>query len=387
MTGAAGNGDTAGDGPTGGDMAGDGPTGGDGDRPTAALFAGVVGQPAAVAAAVAAARRPVHAYLVVGPAGTGAGALVRGLAAALLCPGGGCGRCGVCRRVLAGTHPDLVEVERAGAALRTGEARVVVAAAQRRPLEAARQVIVVPDVHLAAAAVPALLKTVEEPPPATVLVCTAESVPPELATLASRCARITLRAVPDDVVARWLAGLGVDPAVAADAAAGARGSPERARLLAEDPDLAARRRGWRTVPERLDGSGSTAAAVAGELLAGVDAALAVVVDRHRAEAEALAAAAEAMGERAAGARRALEERQRREQRRWRVEEWRAGLGVLASVYRDRVVEAASGSGSRLAVRQAMVALGLVEAAAAALVRNPNERLLAEALLVRLSRLS
>lgn len=356
-------------------------------RPSPALFAGLVGQPEAVAAAEAAARRPVHAYLVVGPAGTGAATLARGLAAALLCPDGGCGTCGVCRRVLAGTHPDLVEVERTGNALRTTEAREVVAAAHRRPLEAARQVIVVPDVHLAALAVPALLKTVEEPPPATVLIATAESVPAELATLASRCARITLRAVPDQVVVDWLVGQGVDPEVAADAADAARGSPERALLLAGDPALAARRRLWRSAPDRLDGSGATAATVAGELVAAVDAALAVVVDRHRAEAEALTEAAETLGERAGAARRALEERQRREQRRWRTEEWRAGLAALAGVYRDRAVAGDGGPGGRLAVRQAMAALELVEAAAAALVRNPNERLLAEGLLVRLGRLS
>lgn len=375
-------------GPSGDATAGTGPVASPVALPSPELFAGVVGQEAAVAALVAAARRPVHAYLLVGPAGTGAGAVVRGFAAALLCPHGGCGRCGVCRRVLAGTHPDLIEIERSGPALRTGEAREVVAAAHRRPLEAARQVIVVPDVHLAAGAVPALLKTVEEPPPATVLVLTAETVPPELVTLASRCARVPLRAVPDDVVAAWLVADGVDPEVAAGAARAARGSPERARVLADDPALVARQGLWRSVPERLDGTGATAAALAGSLVDAVDAAVAVLADRHRGEAEALAAAAEAMGERAGPARRALEERQKREQRRWRVEEWRMGLGVLAAVYRDRIVEAGGGGpGTRLAVRQAATALRLVEEAAAALVRNPNERLLAEALLIRLGRLS
>lgn len=357
------------------------------ERPAPALFADLVGQPAAVAAAVAAARHPVHAYLVVGPAGTGAAALVRGLAAALLCPAGGCGRCSTCRRVLAGAHPDLVEVQRTGPALRTDEARQVVMAAQRRPLEASRQVIVVPDVHLAATAVPALLKTVEEPPPATVLVLTAETVPPELATLASRCARLALRAVPDDVVIDWLVASGVTPDVAASAARAAGGSPARAQVLAGDPELAARQARWREVPDRLDGSGAAAAALAGELVSSVDAAATMLADGQRRQVEDLVAAAEAMGERAGSARRALEERHKREQRRWRADEWRAGLAVLAGAYRDRVVAAGDGPGARLAARQAVSALELVEGAARALVRNPSERLLAEALLVRLSRLS
>lgn len=350
-----------------------------GARPDPALFAEVVGQPDAVAAVVAACRRPVHAYLVVGAAGSGTAALARGLAAALLCPDGGCGQCGTCRRVLAGAHPDLVEVERAGAALQTGEARAVVAAAQRRPLEAARQVIVVPDVHLAPAVVPVLLKTVEEPPPSTVVVLTAETVPPELVTLASRCARITLREVEADVIADWLVRTGVDPSVADDAAWASGGSPGRARLLAADPTLAERRRLWRSVPDRLDGTGATVATVASDLVAATDQSVAALAERHRQEAESAAERAESMGERAGAARKALEDRHRREERRWRTDELRAGLAVLAGAYRDRAV----GGGPVGAARRAAAAVGLVEDAARALVRNPGERLLLQALLLRL----
>ncbi len=346
-------------------------------RPSPALFADVVGQADAVAALSVAAQRPLHAYLLVGVPGAGADVLARGFAAALLCPDGGCGSCSTCRRVLAGTHPDLVEVERAGAALATGEARAVVVAAQRRPLEARRQVIVVPDVHQAPGVVPVLLKTVEEPPPSTVVVLTAETVSPELVTLASRCARVTLRAVEEDVIVAWLVDAGVDRALAAEAAGASAGSPGRARLLAADPSLVARRALWRSVPDRLDGTGATAAAVAAELVAATDESVAVLGERHRQQVEELAARAEAMGERAGAARKALEDRQRREQRRWRTDEVRAGLAVLARAHRDRVVSATAGA------RRAVVAMELVEHAARSLVRNPNERLLLQGLLLRL----
>src|SRR5271170_2470775 len=93
--------------------------------PVAALFDQVVGQPRAVTQLTAAARRPVHAYLLHGPPGSGKRAAARGLAAALLCPDGGCGQCNTCRRALAGTHPDLTMVERSGAALDVEEARTV----------------------------------------------------------------------------------------------------------------------------------------------------------------------------------------------------------------------------------------------------------------------
>ncbi len=137
-----------------------------------------MGQSGAVSHLISAARRPVHAYLLHGPPGSGKRAAARALAAALLCPDGGCNQCNTCRRALAGTHPDLVVVERTGASVDIDEARSIVTRAQRRPLEAARQVLVVADVHLADKAAPALLKTVEEPPPATVFVLLADELPP-----------------------------------------------------------------------------------------------------------------------------------------------------------------------------------------------------------------
>src|SRR6516162_1857891 len=86
------------------------------------LFAGVVGQERAVAQLAAAARSPVHAYLLVGPPGTGKRAAAQAFAAALLCPNGGDGTCESCRQALAGVHPDLVVVERAGAAISVPQA-------------------------------------------------------------------------------------------------------------------------------------------------------------------------------------------------------------------------------------------------------------------------
>ncbi len=151
-----------------------------GERPVPELFAGVVSQDAAVAALRAAAAHPVHAYLFRGPPGNGGLAAAYGFAAALLCPDGGCGECATCRAALAGTDPDLHVVRRSGASVSIGDLRHVVSLAQRRPLHAARQVIVVLDVHLAALRAPAILKTLEEPPGDTVFVLLADQVIPEI---------------------------------------------------------------------------------------------------------------------------------------------------------------------------------------------------------------
>jgi DNA polymerase-3 subunit delta' len=350
-----------------------------------ALFADVVGQDDAVAQLAAASARPVHAYLLVGPPGLGQRALARGFAAALLCPDGGCGACAVCRRVLTGVHPDLVEVERQGAELSVDDARDVVRLASRRPLEAARQVVVVADIHTARRAAPVLLKTLEDPAAATVFVLLADSVPPELATVASRCVRIDLAPLSPDALAQWLRGEGVAPEAAAELARSARGSPERARLLATDPHLAGRRALWRSVPGRLDGTGAAAALLAAELLASAEEATEPLRARHAEELEELAAQAEATGQRGIPGRKTVEDRQRREERRWRTDELRAGLAVLAGVYRERMAAVAPGeqrAAERLAALGAAVAA--MEELSRELIRNPNETLMLEALLVRLS---
>ncbi|MDE3086554.1 MAG: DNA polymerase III subunit delta' [Acidobacteriota bacterium] len=344
------------------------------------VFAGVVGQERALALLAAAARRPVHAYLFVGPPGLGQRGMARGFAALLLCPHGGCGHCDVCRRVLAGVHPDLVEVERVGAALSVGDAAEVVRLAHRRPLEGRRQVLVVSDLHTAWRAAPALLKTLEEPAGETVFVLFADFVPAELATVASRCVVVELSPLSPGALAAALRDEGIDPARAEELSVAAGGSPERARLLAADTHLAERRALWLSVPARLDGTGASAAALAAELHASAEEATAPLRARHAEENEELAARAEAFGARSVPGRKAIEDRQRREERRWRTDELLTGLAALSGAYGRRLAEA-TGEARLRALAQAV---GAIEEAGRRMVHNPNELLMLEALLVRLS---
>ena len=93
----------------------------------------------------------------------------------------------------------------------------------------------------------------------------------------------------------------------------------------------------------------------------------------------MSAEAESYGQRAVPGRKAVEERQRREERRWRTDELRAGLAVLAGAYRQRMADSHD---QRLAALS--TAVTAVEETARQMVRNPNELLMLEALLVRLS---
>jgi DNA polymerase-3 subunit delta' len=341
------------------------------------VFDDLVGQERAVSFLRAAARAPVHAYLFVGPPGSGKRPAARAFAAALLCPDGGCGTCDVCVRVRAGTHPDLVVVEREGAYISVGQAREIQRLAMRTPNERPRKVLVLTDFHLVREAAGTLLKVIEEPPPSTLFVVLAEHVPPELVTIASRCARVDFTALGTADLAAALVAEGIEPLVAADVADAAGGRIDRARLLAADPGFATRRDAWRTVPSRLDGSGAAVAVVAAELVDLLSSAATEPLEaRQAAERAALEERVERTGERGAG-RRELADRHRREHRRLRTDELRFGLAVLSGAYRDALV---AGTADARACTAAVEAL---RAAAEALVRNPNEALLLQATLLRL----
>ena len=367
-----------------------------------ALYDDVVGQPRAVSTLRAAAGRPVHAYLLIGPTGTGKRVAATSFAASLLCPTGGDhgdgGLCEVCRRALGGLHPDVIEVEREGASIGIGVARDVIRSAHMSPVEGNRKVVVLHDFHLVRETGPALLKTIEEPPATTVFVILAEFLPPELVTIASRCVQVGFDPLAPAAVVGALVADGIEPARAEELAAAAGGRLDRARLLAADPQFEARRRSWHTVPGRLDGTGATAAAIADELVGYLDASVAPLKERHALQVEELQARnqrnAEVVGSgRGAKKGRAtkaalnaglsdLEERQRREQRRQRTDELRTGLATLATAYRERLVDAPDARRRAGAVE----AVGLIDATVRSLAYNPGELLALQALLARLGRI-
>jgi DNA polymerase-3 subunit delta' len=357
--------------------------------PAPALFEGVVGQEQAVAALRAAAIRPVHAYLFRGAAGNGGLTAAHAFAAALLCPDGGCGVCQTCRGTLAGSDPDLHVIYRQGATLSVSDVQRAVMVAQRRPLRAARQVVIVTDVHLAALAAPALLKTLEEPPGATVFVLLADDISPELATVASRCVEIAFPPVPRAAMVQWLVGRGVAGDVAAVVADSSGGNPERARVMIEDPEVAERAALWSSLPDQLTGTGVVAAELAHRLLTSAEGAVEPLRAEHARELERLTEEAAAFGEKSLPGRKEITDRHQREERRWRTDALRAGLGALARTYRDRMITQVAGydATAEIHAQAAAEAVSLITEAARALPRNPQETLLLQSLLVRLGALS
>jgi DNA polymerase-3 subunit delta' len=192
--------------------------------------------------AAVAADRLAHAYLLTGPVGVGRRTLATGLAAAALCDtphdGDACGACAHCTRVAAGTHPDLLVVRREDDRrdVKTEQAREVTRWLALRPLTSRRKVAVIEDAEcLNEHGQNALLKTLEEPPGAAVLLLVATDASLLLPTVRSRCQRVRLDPLPVAVVARILETRGVPAPARAAAAARSEGSPGRALSLVDDP--------------------------------------------------------------------------------------------------------------------------------------------------------
>jgi DNA polymerase-3 subunit delta' len=338
----------------------------------------VPGHPDVVAQLQGAARQPVHAYLLVGPPGAGARAAATAFAGALVCENRGCGVCRDCVRVLAGAHPDVLRWEPEGAAISVEQVRdEIVPMAFGSPVESARRVAILGDLHRADRQAPMLLKTIEEPPATTVFVILADTVIPELVTIASRCVRLDVPPLSVDVVAELLQRDGVDATKAHDVAVASLGDLDRAHVLVADSALGQRRQAWWMVPERLDGTGASVMAMVDELRTRIEDAAGPLKDVQSTEIAELDAWVKENGERGSG-RRDLVAKHRRQARRHRAEELRFGLATLSARYRDALRDG-TGPGAGDVVR----AVSSIDAASEALTRNPSETLLLQSLLLKL----
>jgi DNA polymerase III subunit delta' len=205
-----------------------------------------------------AAGRLAHAYAFVGTPGIGKYRFARQFAQCLLCDNHpdedfeACGTCASCRQVAADTHPDLLVVQ-----LPDGKRELPLALfigdkenrgkdglcydINRKPMSARRRVAIINDADaMNEEGANALLKTLEEPPPHSIIVLIAASADQLLSTIRSRCQIVTFQPLSPPQVREILLreGLTTDAGDAERVASLAEGSLVTARQLL-DPRLRA----------------------------------------------------------------------------------------------------------------------------------------------------
>jgi DNA polymerase-3 subunit gamma/tau len=149
-----------------------------------------------------------HAFLFTGARGVGKTTAARALARALNCAAGPtaapCGTCGPCRDILAGTSPDVVEID--GASNNSvDDVRDLRDGVRYLPSTSRFRVYIVDEVHmLSKGAFNALLKTLEEPPPHAKFIFATTEVNKIPDTILSRVQRFDFKRIPVGVVSARL---------------------------------------------------------------------------------------------------------------------------------------------------------------------------------------
>lgn len=145
-------------------------------------------------------KRLAGSYIFSGEAGTGKKLSAVNFAKALNCLGAGsgpdfpvdsCDECDSCRKIDAGSHPDLLLISPEDRQIKIDEIRLVDDALSFRPFEGRKKVVIVDDADtMNSAAANAFLKTLEEPPEDSVVILIASRTDRLPATIRSRCSRI-----------------------------------------------------------------------------------------------------------------------------------------------------------------------------------------------------
>lgn len=190
--------------------------------------------------------RLAHAYLFTGPSGIGKRLFAEELAKALLCEARAearleaCDRCASCLQIAAGTHPDYFAAGRPQESLELPIA-VMRELCQQFALKPARgrgKVAVLDDADdLNEESANCFLKTLEEPPPRSVLLLIGTDAERQLPTIVSRCQVVYFQPLAEETVCELLRAQGLeDESLIHRLTRMSNGSPGQALALA-DPAL------------------------------------------------------------------------------------------------------------------------------------------------------
>ena len=211
------------------------------------VFADLLGQPEAVDQLQHALSEKsdgvYHAWLFVGPPGSGRSNLARAFAQSLICKADGCGQCKDCQLVTAGNHPDLSVLTTDKVVITIDEVRALVASSSLGSSTGGYRVMLIEDAdRMAERSSNVLLKALEEPPEKTIWLLCAPSEMDMLPTIRSRVRKLNLSVPSVEEVANLLIEKeGVEPELAVTAARESQSHIGMARRLANSYEARQRR--------------------------------------------------------------------------------------------------------------------------------------------------
>lgn len=178
-----------------------------------------------------------HALIFLGPEGVGKRLVARHLARTLLCEedNAPCNTCRSCLQDAEGRHPDLWVLEPENGRIKIDAIRDLKKTLNLPPLVSKVRVALISEAHtLNVAAANALLKALEEPPPATYFLLASHAAGWVPRTILSRCQKVRLSPLPDEVLGEILRAQG--KALDSKRLHLAQGSAKLALLLSESKE-------------------------------------------------------------------------------------------------------------------------------------------------------